>query len=133
MARKSVTTIPMRPRSLSAGEGGTRLAEEGADGLGGSLRRARLAGRTDQAAANNRAIGEATDFGRLSGGADPETDRNRDLRLILGRGHQIGELHRNRVPLAGRTDRRDEVDEPARDGADLSATLRRRGWGDQRD
>ena len=48
----------------------------------------------------------STDLGGLLGRADPEADRDRHLGLGLDRGDELGELRRQRVPLAGRADGR---------------------------
>ena len=72
------------------------------------------------------------DLGRLLRGADPETNCDRDLRVGLGRGDEIGQAGRQVLALAGRADGRDDVDEAPGDGADAGAALGRRGRGEQR-
>ena len=64
-----------------------------------------LASRTDQPAADDHAVGDLADLGRLLRRADPEADRDRDLGLRLGRGDQLGELRRA-APRARRSCRR---------------------------
>ena len=53
-------------------------------------------------------------------------------RVALGRGDQLARAPRELVALAGRADRRDDVDEAAGDVADPRAALGRRGRRDQR-
>ena len=73
------------------------------------------------------------DLGRLLRGADPEADRDRDLRLRLGRGDQLGQLRRQLVPLAGGADGGDDVDEArARRRRCAARRSGERGRGDQR-
>ena len=106
--------------------------QELGDGLGGAPRRAGLAGGADQPAADDHAIGDPADPRGLRGGADPEADGHRHLRLGLGRGDEIGELRGQLVALTGGPDGRDDVDEAAGDGADPAQAPGRGRRRDQR-
>ena len=115
-----------RPADPGRREGGARLAEELGDGVGGRLRRARLAGGADEAAADDHPVGDPPTCAACSGVPIPKPTATGTSASALvaatSSASAVGQL----LALARRADGRDDVDEAAGGGADLA---RRRSAG----